>query len=141
MHALALHCTGDATVRADPEALDTVLDNLLKNLVDAARREGRSARAEFTITPRDGMAEARLHDPGAGPAPALHRLFEPLYSTDPAGLGLGLWTARAWAESQGGELRADIHPDGPLCMVLRWPLWVAQQAAPQRATYPAVDKK
>lgn len=132
VHGLALRCGGDATVRADPEALDTILDNLLKNLVDAARREGRHARAELTITPHGDMAQARLYDPGAGPAPALHRLFEPLYSTDPAGLGLGLWTAREWALSQSATLHAETDAEGRLVMVLHWPLSPPATAADKK---------
>lgn len=132
-HAVPLACTGDATVWGTAEALDTVLDNLMKNLADAARREARAVRAALLITACEGQAEARLYDPGAGPAPPLHRLFEPLYSTDPAGLGLGLWSARLWAQSQGGALRADTDAAGRLVMVLRWPL-------ASQATAPTVDK-
>ncbi|MBI3145840.1 MAG: sensor histidine kinase [Pseudogulbenkiania sp.] len=93
---------------ADVVRLEQVLVNLLRNGLDAmaglpaprlelhAERHG----ARLRLTVRD-------HGPGL-PAEALERLFEPFYTTKPAGqgLGLGLAISLAIVESFGGTLTA-----------------------------------
>jgi two-component system sensor histidine kinase TtrS len=95
-------------VPGDPQQIQQVLLNLLKNALDAHRAAGR-ADAPITITIErqgDRLAVA-VQDQGAPLSDAERaRLFEPFYTTRPDGLGLGLAICRGIAETHGGALQA-----------------------------------
>lgn len=95
-------------VQGDPQQIQQVLLNLLKNALDAHRAAGR-ADAPITITIErqgDRLAIA-VQDQGAPLSEAERaRLFEPFYTTRPDGLGLGLSICRGIAETHGGALQA-----------------------------------
>jgi signal transduction histidine kinase len=95
-------------VLGDANELQQVLINLLMNAFEATPRGGRTM---LTAAPenrggRPGVAIA-VHDTGSGIAPeALARIFEPFYSTKPAGqgTGLGLPISRDIVREHGGHL-------------------------------------
>jgi signal transduction histidine kinase len=93
---------------ADNDQVRIVFANLLRNAREAMPQGGR-----LTVTARaveDGI-ETSLADTGVGiPAEQLSRVMEPLYSTKPRGLGLGLSIARAILEKNGGSLRVASEP-------------------------------
>lgn len=61
---------------------------------------------------REDVIVVRVLDTGEGISPeAQQRLFEPLVTTKPLGLGLGLVTARTLIEGQGGTLRFRAHAE------------------------------
>lgn len=95
-------------VPGDPQQIQQVLLNLLKNALDAHRAAGR-ADAPITIhieRQGDRLALA-VQDQGAPLSDAERaRLFEPFYTTRPDGLGLGLAICRGIAETHGGALQA-----------------------------------
>ena len=95
-------------VPGDPQQIQQVLLNLLKNALDAHRAAGR-ADAPITIhieRQGDRLAMA-VQDQGAPLSDAERaRLFEPFYTTRPDGLGLGLAICRGIAETHGGALQA-----------------------------------
>ncbi|EER58625.1 histidine kinase, partial [Acidovorax delafieldii 2AN] len=95
-------------VPGDPQQIQQVLLNLLKNALDAHRAAGR-AEAPITITiERQGdRLVMAVQDQGAPLSEAERaRLFEPFYTTRPDGLGLGLAICRGIAETHGGALQA-----------------------------------
>ena len=102
-------------VAADPARLQQVFINLLMNAVEASPTEGRvsiSARPR-TIDGRDGVS-VEVADTGAGiPADALSQVFEPFYTTKPAGhgTGLGLAISRDIVRDHGGAITADNRSD------------------------------
>ncbi len=62
----------------------------------------------------DGAVEVRVADTGPGIPPAVQqRIFEPFYTTKPAGrgTGLGLFVSRDIVESLGGRL--EVERTGP----------------------------
>lgn len=66
-------------------------------------------RALVIRTSRAGDAAVRVavEDSGAGiDMKDVDRMFEPLYTTKPAGLGMGLAIARTIINAHGGQLRA-----------------------------------
>jgi signal transduction histidine kinase len=93
-----------ATITTDPDGLRQLLQNLVTNAVEASEAGGEiriAARAEA------GRLRLTVTDSGPGiPAKDLERIFEPLYTTRPEGLGLGLAISRSIAAKLGGTLLA-----------------------------------
>lgn len=78
-----------------------VLDNLLKNSVEAMPRGG-----ALTVTADASGDEAviRISDTGGGiPIEVLNNLFKPFSTTKPGGLGLGLAYCKRTVEAHGEE--------------------------------------
>ncbi len=105
------------TVRASVAQLESVVVNLAVNARDAIEGKGRISIEVTAVEVADGEAPLRglarggsyvsviVRDTGAGIAPdALHRVFEPFFSTkrERGGTGLGLSMVRWFAESSGG---------------------------------------
>ncbi len=92
-------------VRGDPDRLQQVFLNLFVNAADAMPEGGAlEVRLE---SPDDDTIEIRIRDEGEGiPADALERIFEPFYTTKPAGsgTGLGLLVSRGIVVDHGGEI-------------------------------------
>ena len=117
---------------AEAGRLEQVLVNLLRNGLDAmvGQAEPRldvSARAAGEQV----VIEVRDHGPGL-PEDVLRHLFEPFYTTKPAGegLGLGLAISLTIAESYGGTLSAHNAPDGGAVFVLGLPAAGENHAPP-----------
>lgn len=116
LYGLPCTITGDADVEVAGSALETVLDNILKNYQDLGQRDNiADLHMQIAITERGGLADITLQAPAAAPVAALERLFEPFWSSTPAGLGVGLYQARHLMESQGGELFVTQPANQPLC--------------------------
>jgi signal transduction histidine kinase len=93
-------------VAADEARLAQVFLNLFLNAADAM---GGAGRIRVAARARDGRVEVEVRDTGPGiPAADLPRVFEPFFSTKPAGegTGLGLAISQGIVESLGGELTA-----------------------------------
>lgn len=101
----------DATsLKADPEAIRHILDNLIDNALRHVEPGG-----TITVASRrtDGYVDLSVTDDGAGiPAEHLPRIFERFYRVDPSrsredgGTGLGLSIVRHMVESHGGDVSA-----------------------------------
>jgi signal transduction histidine kinase len=93
--------TEDITVTADPDQLEQLLINLLRNAVDAALETGGGVTTSWVAS--DHMLEVRIDDQGPG-LQNTGNLFVPFFTTKAGGSGIGLVLSRQIAEGHGGSL-------------------------------------
>jgi nitrogen fixation/metabolism regulation signal transduction histidine kinase len=107
------------TVQGDPDQLEQVLINLLRNAADASLTTSGGVRIGWR---RDGaMLEIWVKDEGPGLSSTAN-LFVPFFTTKPGGSGIGLVLSRQIAEGHGGALMLENRTDGPGCVArLRLP--------------------
>jgi signal transduction histidine kinase len=99
---------GELSARADPERIQRVLFNLIRNAIHHTPADGSvTVRAEA----RPETIEVEVADTGEGiPAEETDRVFEPFYrggadaARDSEGAGLGLAISRAIVENHGGAI-------------------------------------
>ncbi len=102
------------TVQGDPDQLEQVLINLLRNAADASLAVGRTG--VWVGWRRDGsMLEIWVKDEGQGLSSTAN-LFVPFFTTKPGGSGIGLVLSRQIAEGHGGALMLENRTDGPGCV-------------------------
>ena len=126
---LQLQVDIDANLRVRAHA--TELQRMLSNLLENARRYGRSAdglcRVDIQAWPTGEWVGLRVRDHGAGvPPEALDRLTEPFFRADAArtaamGSGLGLAIARKMVENLGGQFHLALASGGGLAVTLTLP--------------------
>jgi len=118
-------------VRADANRLRQILNNLLRNALDALatsgeRSKGRIIRIVSRLGTEAGQAvlEWEVSDNGPGfPAELLARVFEPYVTSKVKGSGLGLAIVRRIVEEHGGQIQADNQGlEGGARIVMRFPL-------------------
>jgi two-component system, OmpR family, sensor kinase len=114
---LGLSAAEPLTVAGDPEALRTLLRNLVDN---AVRYGGEGARVDVSVQAAGGGADARAElavtDSGPGiPAAERSRVFDRFYrraGTAPPGSGLGLAIVKAIADAHGATLTLAAGHEG-----------------------------
>jgi two-component system sensor histidine kinase PilS (NtrC family) len=102
-NAVKVDMDSDATVCFAPDHLRQILWNLARNAWRHSRKQAGSVR----LVLRDGDSEIALEicddGPGISPENQTH-LFEPFFTTDAQGTGLGLFIARELAEANSALL-------------------------------------
>jgi signal transduction histidine kinase len=111
----------------DPDQLEQVLINLLKNAVESSA-PGTTVRVRVAPVPAPGVRRGRgaagagpaagppgvqiqVEDEGCGIAPeAQQNLFEPFFTTKPGGTGLGLYISHDIVKRHGGRLAVTSVP-------------------------------
>jgi C4-dicarboxylate-specific signal transduction histidine kinase len=103
-----------APVVADRIELQQVVINLMVNGMQAMERVSERPRLLVVRTSNEGgQAVLSVQDAGIGlDSASLTRLFNPFFTTRPAGLGLGLSICRSIVESHGGRIWASTN-EGP----------------------------
>jgi two-component system NtrC family sensor kinase len=103
---------GLPSVYGDPGQLAQVVLNLLQNALQALPAAG--GRLSLTTGQREGHCTVTVTDNGSGiPAEVLPHIFEPHFTTKPAGEGTGLGLAIAYGivKDHGGEIEVQTQPE------------------------------
>jgi nitrogen fixation/metabolism regulation signal transduction histidine kinase len=97
-------------LQADPDQLEQMFINLLRNAVDASLANGsQPVRATWKLD--ESAVFVTIEDRGLGIANT-DNLFVPFYTTKPAGSGVGLALAQQIARAHGGEISLVNREDG-----------------------------
>jgi two-component system, NtrC family, nitrogen regulation sensor histidine kinase NtrY len=97
-------------LQADPDQLEQMLINLLRNAADASlAKDAGPIRATWKLAGASLLVS--IEDRGLGIANT-ENLFVPFYTTKPSGSGVGLVLAQQIARAQGGEIQLANREDG-----------------------------
>jgi two-component system sensor histidine kinase PilS (NtrC family) len=114
----AVSLVGDAPdieVRMDPTHLHQILWNLCDNAVKYASVAAGAIAVEIScgVLEPSGRPYLEVADRGAGIKPdKVEQIFEPFYTSQPGGTGLGLYISHELAERNGAALRYQPRPGG-----------------------------
>jgi PAS domain S-box-containing protein len=107
------------SVSADPDQLEQLLINLVRNAADAALETHGGASVAWRRSGRH--IEIEVCDEGPG-LPNTANLFVPFFTTKPGGSGIGLVLSRQIAEAHGGSLSLENRAGARGCVArLRLP--------------------
>jgi two-component system sensor histidine kinase PilS (NtrC family) len=113
--ALAPGDQADIEVRMDPTHLHQILWNLCDNAVKYASVAAGAIAVELTcgVLESSGRPYLEVADRGPGIKPdKVEQIFEPFYTSQPGGTGLGLYISRELAERNGAALRYQPRAGG-----------------------------
>ncbi|MGZ5650290.1 MAG: sensor histidine kinase [Usitatibacter sp.] len=97
----------------DRQHLDQVLWNIVRNAWRHGRRQPGSIRIVVSPAPAPGKLTIDVQDDGPGvPRETQAHLFEPFFTTDAQGTGLGLYIARELCEGNGARIEYVENPAG-----------------------------
>jgi len=96
-------------VRADALVLRRILENLVRNAVEAL--DGTAGAVTVTTERRDGAVRVTVADSGKGMTrQQLERAFDDFYTTKPGGTGLGLSIVRRLVLDLSGSVKVETQP-------------------------------
>jgi len=128
---VSVHPGPDAVFHADPDQLEQMLINLVRNAADAVLESAPSNSGNaMSDVPSQGESEAVVVRWQADPedvvltiednGPGLmnpSNVFTPFYTTKPNGSGVGLVLSRQIAEAHGGRIEIGNRPKSRGCLV------------------------
>jgi nitrogen fixation/metabolism regulation signal transduction histidine kinase len=102
----------EIAIQADPDQLEQLLINLIRNAVDASLETGGGVHVAWEHSGR--TVEINVVDDGPGISNTAN-LFVPFFTTKPNGSGIGLVLSRQIAEAHGGSLTLGNRKSGSGC--------------------------
>ncbi len=125
---LPVECHGgpEASARADPDQIEQLLINLVRNAVEASLETSGGVSVRWSLAGHD--LSVIVEDEGPGLAQTAN-LFVPFFTTKPGGSGIGLVLSRQIAEAHGGTLTLENRAGRPGCIArLRLPALMSVRA-------------
>lgn len=117
--------TGDLLIKADQDALEKIVSNVIANAIKFTPPGG---RIDISATREDRLVTVTISDTGIGiPAQQLPHIFDRFYQVDGSatrrhqGLGLGLALVRELMTRHGGDVTATSDTGRGTTFVLRFP--------------------
>ncbi len=124
--AIEVRAENRPTIKADPEDLELIWNNLLENAVRYSRK---SSRVLVTVSQVDHSAQVKVQDWGSGIAKSeLAQIFDRFHRADASrtretgGYGLGLAITKAMVDAYGGTIAVDSQIGAGTVMTVRLPL-------------------
>jgi signal transduction histidine kinase len=118
---VSAHLNGNSLhIKADPEQISRVFTNIISNAIQAMNGKG-ELKIDTGIV--DGLAWIKFADTGCGiPEENLEKIFEPLFTTKPKGIGLGLAISKRLAEQNGGKIEVASQVGKGAAFTVKLPL-------------------
>jgi len=108
-------------VTTDGEQMGRVFANIIANAFQAMNGKGGELR--ISSGAENGYAWAKFEDNGCGiPEENLERIFEPLFTTKPKGIGLGLAITRRLVEQNRSNIEVNSQPKKGTAFTIKLPL-------------------
>jgi signal transduction histidine kinase len=115
-------------VRTDAEQIARVFTNIITNAFQAM--SGKKGELDIDIGTEAGLAWAQFRDNGCGiPEENLGKIFEPLFTTKPRGIGLGLAISKRLVEHNGGRIEVSSRPGQGSTFTVKLPLENKEETA------------
>jgi signal transduction histidine kinase len=90
-------------VRTDPEQMGRVFANIISNAIQAMN--SKNGELNIGTGADDNFVRIEFQDNGCGiPEENMTKIFEPLFTTKPKGIGLGLAISKRLVEQNGGKI-------------------------------------
>ncbi len=111
-------------VRIDAEQISRVFTNIISNAFQAMNGKG-----ELNINTGfdDNYAWVRFKDNGSGISKEnMEKIFEPLFTTKPKGIGLGLAISKRLVEQNKGKIEVSSQPSQGTTFIVKLPLEIGR---------------
>jgi signal transduction histidine kinase len=107
-------------VKVDPEQTGRVFVNIISNAIQSMNGKG---ELKIDTGDNDTQAWARFTDTGCGiPEENMEKIFEPLFTTKPKGIGLGLAISKRLVEQNGGKLEVSSQVNKGTTFTIKLPI-------------------
>jgi len=138
--ALDLHLDAEEPeINADAEQLNQTFINLFLNAIQAMDRDGKltvrtsiiphpSAIPSVGGGPNGDWVQVDVRDTGCGMEPeALHKIFDPFYTTKEQGIGLGLSVSHGIIQEHGGAVDVESEKGKGTVFRIQFPLMRSEE--------------
>ncbi|MGD9143298.1 MAG: ATP-binding protein [Dehalococcoidia bacterium] len=115
------HVNGNSQpVNIDAEQIGRVFTNIISNACQSMNGKG---ALDIDTGLEDPYVWISFKDTGCGiPEENIDKIFEPLYTTKPKGIGLGLAISKRMVEQNGGDIQVDSYVNRGTTFTIRLPM-------------------